>query len=125
MRVLAILLLAVVLSGCGKSEPTLAGGKPVTYWVAALKDPDVNVRKKAAFKLGNVGTTDAAVLPALIEALKDTNAVVRREAILALAKCGPGATEAQSALSEVQRHDRDAQVRTYAAKALDRLQGAK
>ena len=29
--------LAVALLGCGKTEPALSGGKPVSYWVDALR----------------------------------------------------------------------------------------
>jgi HEAT repeat protein len=112
-----------LFSGCGKAQPTLAGGKPVSYWVKVLRGPDAKLRKKAAFKLGNVGPTDATVLPALVRALKDADAGVRCEAILAVLKCGDEAKEAVPALTEVQRQDRDAKVRAYAAKALEKLQG--
>jgi HEAT repeat protein len=111
----------VLLSGCGPSLPTLAGGKPVSYWIEALQDPDAKVRKNAVFKLGNVGPADAAVFPALREALKDPDARVRREAILGLMKYGPGAQEAVPILIELQRDDRDAQVRSCAARALEKL----
>ena len=121
MRIVAISFLALVLCGCGKAEPTLAGGKPVSYWVQALKDPDAKVRKRAVFKLGNVGPADAAALPALVGALHDGDARVRAEAILALMKCGPGARESVPALSDMQQRDRDAHVRAHAGKALERL----
>jgi HEAT repeat protein len=114
--------LLVLLSGCGQAPPTVAGGKPVSYWVEALHDHDVKLRKRAAFALGNVGPSDAAALPALVGALKDADAGVRCEAILALLKCGDEAKEAVPALTEVQAQDRDVKVRAYAAKALERLQ---
>lgn len=116
------ILLGLWCGGCGKAPPTLAGGKPVSYWIAALQDADAKVRKKAAFKLGNVGTADPAALPALIGALDDRDAAVRREAILALVKFGPAAKEAIPALTALQHKDRDAQVRAYASKALEKLQ---
>lgn len=116
-----IVFLLVLVSGCGRVKPTLAGGKPVGHWVQALQNPDAKVRKEAAFKLGNVGPTDPAALPALRGALKDRDARVRREAILALLKCGPGARDAISELTQVQKTDRDAKVREYAAKALEKL----
>ena len=122
MRVAVMIVVAIGLSGCGKTEPTLAGGKPVSFWVQALHDPDAKLRKKAAFKLGNVGPTDPTALPALIEALHDADAGVRAEAILALVKFGPAATAAVPTLAEVQRQDQDAKVREYAGKALAKLQ---
>lgn len=125
MRYLVMIGMAIFLvewvSGCGPVRPTLAGGKPVGHWVQALRNPDVKVRKQAAFKLGNVGPTDSAALPALMAALKDRDARVRREAILALVKCGPGAKDAIPELIEVHRKDRDAKVREYAEKALEKL----
>lgn len=124
MRVVGLLFLAIVVSGCGKAEPTLAGGKPVGYWVQALKDPDARLRKKAAFKLGNVGSADATALPALVEALKDPDAHVRSEAILALLKFGPDARDALPVLAQLRQRDPNGQVRAQAGKALAKLQNA-
>ena len=86
MRFLSSIGLALLLAtvcGCGKEQPTLSGGKPVGHWVRTLQDPIPKMRKQAAFKLGNVGTSDPVALPALIGALKDRDAGVRREAVLA------------------------------------------
>jgi HEAT repeat protein len=120
---IGMVLASVCCGGCGESRPTLAGGKPVAYWVSALHDPDAGVRKKAAFKLGNVGPADPAALPALRGALEDRDAAVRCEAILALLKYGPAAREAVPALEEMQRRDPSARVRQYAAKAVEKLRG--
>jgi HEAT repeat protein len=123
MRRLALAAILILgASGCAKAPP-LAGGKPISFWVQALKEPDAKLRKTAVFKLGNVGPTDPAVWPALLEALKDQDAGVRREAILALMKFGPGAREALPALAELQHHDPDSRVRADAAQALRKLGG--
>jgi HEAT repeat protein len=123
MRLLLVVgILSVFLGGCRRAEPTLVGGKPVNYWVQALQDPDAKLRKKAAFKLGNVGAADPAVVPTLILAVKDRDAGVRAEAILALLKIGPAVPEAIPAFLEAQK-DRDANVRSSAAKALEKIQG--
>jgi HEAT repeat protein len=124
MRTLTWAALALLVCGCAKSPPTLAGGKPVSHWVEALHGRDAKARKTAAAKLGNVGPADPAVLPALTAALRDRDPGVRREAVLGLLKCGPGAREAAGALAELRQRDRDPQVRTYAAKALARLPAA-
>jgi HEAT repeat protein len=116
-----LVILMIVLSGCGRARPTMAGGK----WAEALRNPDAKVRKKAAFTLGNIGPSDPAVLPALIGALKDADAGVRREAILALLKYGPDAKEAIPALTAVQEKDREPKVRACAAKALEKLKEGK
>jgi HEAT repeat protein len=119
-RLLAMMVVAASLSGCGQKPPPLAGGKPVSYWVEALRNPDPGLRKTAVFKLGNVGPADPAALPAVLAALKDRDALVRREAVLALVKFGPAAREAVPGLGELLR-DQDARVRLCAAKALEKL----
>ena len=122
MRYVFVGILTILLVGCGKEQPMLAGSKPVSHWVQALHSPDAKLRKQAAFKLGNVGPADPTALPALIGALKDKDANVCREAILAVLKCGPGARDAIPALTDLEKHSRDAQTRDYAAKALKKLQ---
>jgi HEAT repeat protein len=118
-------ILVSLLIGCSQPKTMLAGGKPVNYWLKALQSPDPKVRKTAVRKLGNIGSADAAVLPAINGALKDPDATVRCEAILALLRSGPGANQAIPTLREMQGTDRNPQVRSYAAQALAKLQGAK
>ena len=91
----------------------------------ALRSSDAKLRKQAAFKLGNVGSSDSDALPALVEALKDRAAGVRCEAILALLKCGPEAREVVPQLTELRQHDADGRVRTCAARAVKILQDAR
>jgi len=122
MRWILIVAGCIFSSGCGNPQTPLAGGKPVSHWIQALGDSDAKVRKEAVFKLGNVGSSDASVIPALTGALKDSDARVRCEAILALLKSGPDASTAIAALAELRSHDPDPKVREYAAKGLKRLQ---
>jgi HEAT repeat protein len=119
MRRMLVAVLLISFVGCGKAPPTTR----VTHWLDALHAPDAKLRKKAAFTLGNLGTTDPAVVPALITALKDRDAAVRCEAILALLKCGPSAREAIPVLADLQRRDPSDRVRHYAANAIDKLGG--
>jgi HEAT repeat protein len=116
---LAALAAAAVL-GCGEARwPDL--GKQVERWIQGLHDPDARVRKRAVFKLGNVGPRDAAVFPAVVGALKDRDAGVRCEAILAVVKFGKEGREALPALDRARRHDPSAEVRSYAARAVEKL----
>ena len=115
--------LAVIACGCGESRPLTAGDKPVEYWVQTLQDPEPQLRKKAATKLGNVGSADPTVVPALVGALKDRDAGVRMEVALALLRIGPAAQEAVPALTDTAQNDRDAKVRAYAAQAVTTVQG--
>ena len=124
-RRIVLALLALLLfgsSGCGKKEVTLTGGKPVSYWVQALRGSDARSRKKAAFELGNVGPADPAVLPALLAGLDDHDPVVRREVVLGLVKLGPAASEAVPKLVILRQKDRDPKIREYAARAIDKLE---
>src|SRR5258708_3494099 len=118
LRILLVLIVMIGVIGCGKRPPTLSEGKPVSYWIAALHDPDVGLRRKAVAKLGNAGSTDPAVFPALEEALQDADAAVRCEAILAVVKFGRDAAPAIPILTEIQGQDKDEKVRAYAGKAL-------
>ena len=121
-RLFVIAFLCGLLVGCGQTQPTLSGGKPVEHWIQALHDPDARVRKEAASKLGNAGAASSAVRPALLAALKDHDAKVRCEVILALVKFGFDANEAVPILTELQKSDNDARVRSYSAEALEKIQ---
>jgi HEAT repeat protein len=114
-------ILICLLIGCGQPKAMLAGGKPVSHWLKALQNPDPKVRKTAVIKLGNIGPADAAALPAINGALKDSDAAVRREAILALLRSGPAAAQAVPELTDLRQRDPNAQVRHYAAQAVEKL----
>ncbi len=120
---LTLICLGIALcAGCSKPPPIpLTGGKPVAYWVNALRSTDPKLRREAAFKLGNVGDTDPAAVPALTSALKDIDPKVRIEAIVGLLKSGEAAKAAIGTLTDLKSRDRDPNVREAAGKALDRL----
>jgi len=123
MRISIVVVLLIASSGCSsKSRPILAGGRPVNDWVRALSDPNPALRKKAADKLGNVGSNDPAVVAALCGGLQDQDADVRCAVILAFVKIGPVAKEAIGPLKAMGRQDGDPRVRSYAAKAVERLE---
>jgi HEAT repeat protein len=125
MRLVLVAIVMIAFSGC-TAQPAADTGPRVQHWIKTLREPDSKSRREAAFKLGNLGLTDPAiVVPALTGALKDSDASVRREAILALLKCGPTARDAVGELTEVQRTDRDARVRDHAARALTKLEAAR
>jgi HEAT repeat protein len=121
-RIGALLAILALTSGCGPAAPTLAGGKPVSHWLRALHGADPKERREAADKLGNVGPTDPAVVPALVEALHDSDARVREAAILGLVRCGAAAKTAVPALQDLKAHDPDLVVRDYAGRALEKIQ---
>jgi HEAT repeat protein len=121
--ILIVAALLPLLTGCGESgTPVIARGKPVAHWLSELKSPSAKARKQAVFSLGLVGVKDAAAVPAVIGALRDTDVEVRRTAALALLNIGPAANEAVPALEQA-GNDPDAKVRSYARKAVEHIRG--
>ncbi len=114
------------IGGCGGEprSPMLAGGREVKSWVEALRDPNPQVRRRAVLKLGNVGDADPAVPAALAEALKDSDALVRRDAIPAVVKLSNPGEAIVTQLQAMSQDDGDARVRELAGKALAKLNRA-
>jgi HEAT repeat protein len=75
-------------------------GRPVSYWLSAVKGGADAVRVHAAHVLGEIGPESPEVVPTLIEALKDKDAIVCKEAAVSLGKIGP---QAKSAAPELVR----------------------
>ena len=114
------------LVGCGKApELKTASGKPVEFWVDALKAPntDAKQRLKAVKTLSNVGPAHPQAIPTLIEALEQSDATLRGEVVLALLKIGPAAKAALPTLEQISQSDKDEKVRGYATKAIAAING--
>ena len=73
-----LLLLAV---GCG--------GKPASFWAQQARDHDPSKRLQAIHALQAKTSDRQAVTTALVEALRDEDAYVRRDAARALGQFGP------------------------------------
>jgi len=120
--VFGAILLSLGIVGCSSQpESTQIGGKPLSHWLTALKDKDPKARKAAVTHVGNVCASDPSAMSALIETLKDPDAGVRCEVLLALMRSGSAASEAIPKIAEMQQKDSNDQVRKYAAKALERI----
>lgn len=127
MRYVLVLGILLALSSVGcdrKQDPLVSHGKSVPYWLQELAKANPRARKRAVAALGHVGSADAAVLPALIDAVRDRDAAVRNEAVLALLNLGPDAEMAIPVLRQAQS-DNDATVRAHATKAIQRIQAGK
>ncbi len=113
-------------AGCSSSEqtPMLAGGREVNSWLVALHDPQPKVRRQAVLKLGNVGDADPAAAEGLADALRDTDALIRSDAVLAIAKLTKPSETILAQLRVMSGSDRDARVRDYAQKAIKRFGAA-
>jgi HEAT repeat protein len=77
---------AEFLGNQASSTPAPDERQAVPPLVAALKDPDSDVRFAAAFALGNVGSDGKTVIPALVAALDDVSDRVREEATSSLGR---------------------------------------
>jgi hypothetical protein len=117
---LTVMITLLAVSGCNQEErgPILAGGREVKSWVADLHDPKPQVRRQAVLKLGNVGDADPSVAESLAEALRDTDAVVRRDAVRAVAKLKNPSEAIIAQLKAISTSDRDALTRDYAQRAI-------
>jgi HEAT repeat protein len=121
-RLISVVVLALILSGCAKKPPMQSGGRTAAYWAEALHEDDVEQRLKAAKKLGPLVLIDPAALPALLGALKDDEPEVRAAAARSLGTyTRPKAAEVLPALREVQERDKDPEVRESAAAAIANL----
>ncbi len=119
-------MVTLSLMGCAKSPELLSvSGKPIEFWLDALKAPstDAKQRLKAVHALSNVGPAHPQAIPALIDALEQTDPAVRDEVVLALLKIGPSAKESLVVLERVSQSDKDTQVRDLAEKAIKAIRG--
>ncbi|NER30843.1 MAG: TIR domain-containing protein, partial [Symploca sp. SIO1C4] len=103
-------LFKVELLGLTKSE------RAVYFLNQALEDEDYDVRRRAAYALGNIGTE--AAITALISALEDQDSDVRQRAAYALGAIG---TEAAITALISALEDQDSDVRQRAAYALGNI----
>jgi HEAT repeat protein len=83
-----------------------------------LHDPKPQVRRQAVLKLGNVGDSDPTAAEGLAEALRDNDALIRSDAIYAVAKLTMPGETILAQLKVMSDSDRDARVRDNAKKAL-------
>lgn len=117
------LIVSTLAAGCGESPrgPLLAGGREVKSWVEDLRSTRAQVRRQAVHKLGNVADSDPAAAPALAEALRDADGLVRHDAVLAVVKLKAPGDETVARLREMSEKDKDPRARDAAGKALVKL----
>jgi HEAT repeat protein len=112
MRKITIAGLALLLAGCS--------GRSTNEWVAQLKAKDGADRLHAIRALSERPRDAEVVVPALSEALRDSDPFIRRDAAQALAKLGADARAAVPALRPLLK-DRNQQVRRAASQALQKI----
>jgi HEAT repeat protein len=95
------------------------GESSIPSLVLALKDPDEDARLAAAKALGSMGPKAKPAVPALVQALEDGSAGVRKQAALSLSYIR--AKEAVPALVKTSAKDSDSAVREAASTSLERI----
>lgn len=76
-------------------------GLTAGQWAAKLQDEDKQVRRRAAYALGQIGPDAAAAVPALAEAADDTQLEVGWYALDTLGRIGPAAKAAVPAIVRI------------------------
>jgi HEAT repeat protein len=104
-----------------EDPPESGSFRPASYWLKAATDSDDKVREHALFMLGRVGKDrPEEAIPILIPALKDNDAIARKNAALSLGTIGPEARAGVAELVETLK-DGHARVREAVAGALGRI----
>jgi HEAT repeat protein len=113
MKRVYLLCLGLLLCGC-------AGGKSTDSWIAQTQAADPSLRLEAVRALTERRSEAAAVVPALVKSLGDSDAAVRRAAAQAVGNMGADAKAAVPGLLTL-LEDRNTSVRKVAALALKRI----
>jgi HEAT repeat protein len=125
---LAVLFLLCALALLIPSSPAFAPkllaryanvheGHGAGYWTDALHDPNPEVRRKAAFALGSLGSDAEEAVPSLAAMMESDEESQRAQASLALSKLGHSARGAVPSLARA-LEDESPRVRINAARTL-------
>lgn len=127
-RILGLLAVAVLVltshgwaQGATAKEP-VADGRTLSQWVADLKAVAPQTRNAAAYEISGMGPAAASAVPALIEALDDSEPSVRFPVTVALAEIGPAAKAAVPKLKKMMDEEINDEIAAAAKRALRRIQ---
>ena len=107
--------------GATAKEP-VADGRTLSQWVADLKAVAPQTRNAAAYEISGLGPAAAPAVPALIEALDDSEASVRFPVTVALAEIGPAAKAAVPKLRKMMDEEINDEIAAAAKRALRRIE---
>lgn len=117
VAVVALAFAAVAPTGHAQEKEPTFKGRPLSAWVADLKDKDSYKRTDATWALRDLGGAAQTTAPALLEVLQaDVSAVVRGGAAQALGRLAPTADTVRALVAALK--DRDLGVRMHATKSL-------
>jgi HEAT repeat protein len=106
------------------AKDTVVDGRPLSAWVADLKAPAPQTRNAAAYEISGLGPAAAPAVPALIEALDDSEASVRFPVTVALGEIGPAAEAAVPKLKKMMDEEINDEIAASAKRAIRRIKPA-
>jgi HEAT repeat protein len=129
-RIFGVALVAIMVLGGNAVAQAPSAKKPASsdralkQWIGDLKAESPQVRNAAAYEIASMGPAGAKAVPALIEALDDSEASVRFPATVALGEIGPAAKAAVPRLKEMVEQEINDEVAAGARRALKRIDPA-
>jgi HEAT repeat protein len=118
----AVLVAAPAAHGQAASvKNTMIDGRPLSEWVADLKAAAPQVRNAAAYEISGLGPAAAPAVPALIEALDDSQPSVRFPVTVALGEIGPAAAAAVPKLKQMMDEEINDEIAAAAKRAIRRI----
>ena len=119
----AILAVAPALSGqaAAPARDTVVDGRHLSEWVADLKAQAPQTRNAAAYEISGLGSAAAPAVPALIDALDDSEPSVRFPVTVALGEIGPAASAAVPRLKKMMDEEINDEIAAAAKRAIRRI----
>jgi HEAT repeat protein len=121
--VVAILAVAPALHGQASSSArdTVVDGRRLREWIADLKAQAPQTRNAAAYEISGLGPAAAPAVPALIEALDDSEPSVRFPVTVALGEIGKAAAAAVPKLKKMMDEERNDEIAAAAKRAIRKI----
>ncbi len=117
-----VLAMAPALYGqAAATKDTVVDGRRLSEWVADLKAVAPQTRNAAAYEISGLGPRAASAVPALIEALDDSQPSVRFPVTVALGEIGPAAIEAVPRLKKMMEEEINDEIAAAAKRAIRRI----
>jgi HEAT repeat protein len=113
---------ATAQNGAPAGPEPVSHGRSLSEWIAELKAQAPSSRNAAAYEIASMGPAAAPAVPALIEALDDSDAAVRFPVTVALGEIGPAAEAAVPRLQRMMFEEINDEIAAGARRAIRRIQ---
>jgi HEAT repeat protein len=115
---------SLAAQGAATGKEPESHGRTLSEWIADLKAPAPQTRNAAAYEISGLGPAAAPAVPALVEALDDSEASVRFPVTVALGEIGPAAKAAVPKLKKMMDEEINDEIAAAAKRALRRIEPA-